>query len=412
MGLWEALVGRPLRTEEEALEQIGPSAGIAILGLDALASASYGPEAALTVLLPLGLAATQYIHPLTWCILALLLVVFLSYIQTISAYPTGGGAYTVAKENLGPLAGVLAAAALSVDYILNVAVAIAAGVGALVSVVSALIPYTLWISLGLLLLLAIVNLRGVRSTGILFTIPTYLFVGTLMITFCFGVAKGSTPHRAVVHPVAAATGGSGLALVTPWLLLRAFASGCAALTGVEAVSNAVPIFRPPTVRNAQMTLTCLVVILAFLLVGVAFVCRSYGIVATAPGQPGYESILSQVVSAVMGRGPFYYTTMLAVITVLCLSANTSFAGFPRVCRVLALDGYLPAEFAHRGSRLVYSSGIVVLTLLAGALLIGFSGLTDRLIPLFAVGAFGAFTIAQAGMVMHWFEKRDNAELAP
>jgi amino acid transporter len=411
MKLLELLIGRPLRTEEEQIEQIGPAAGIPVLGLDALGSASYGPEAVMTVLLPLGLAATGYIGPITFCIVGLLFAVFLSYLQTIPAYPAGGGSYTVAKENLGPFSGVLAATALCLDYILNVAVAIAAGTGALVSVMPSLLPYTLWICLGLLALLTVINLRGIRTTGILFMAPTYLFVGTLLVIFLIGIAKalsnGGHPYPVVAPPMAKfTTQAAGV-----WILLHAFASGCTALTGVEAVSNAVPIFRRPTVRNAKVTLTSLVLILTILLAGIAFLSRAYGITATIPGQTGYQSILSQIVSAVVGRSFFYYVTMFSVIAVLCLSANTSFADFPRVCRVLALDDYLPPEFAHRGSRLVYTSGILVLTIFAGVLLIAFQGVTDRLIPLFAVGAFGAFTMSQIGMIVHWRKLKQQRRTA-
>jgi amino acid transporter len=411
MGLKELLIGRPLKHEDEQVEQIGPGSGIPVLGLDALGSAAYGPEAALTVLLPLGLLATAYIAPITICIAGLLLAVFLSYLQTIRAYPGGGGSYTVAKENLGPFSALLAAGALCLDYVLNVAVGIAAGVGALVSAVPVLLPYTLWFCLGLLALLTVVNLRGIRSTGLLFMAPTYLFVAMLFISFGIGIAKTISAHGSPMplSPTHAARPPAEMA--TLWLLVRAFASGCTALTGVEAVSNAVPVFRKPTVRNARITLTSIVLTLMLLLGGVASLCRAYGITATIPGQPGYQSILSQLVASVMGRGGFYYVTMFSIISVLCLSANTSFAGFPRVCRVLAQDEYLPAEFAHRGSRLVYTGGIIVLSILSGALLIAFRGVTDRLIPLFAIGAFGAFTISQIGMVVHWWKRKDSRKTA-
>jgi amino acid transporter len=401
MQIRELLIGRPLRTEEEQVEQIGPAAGIPILGLDALASAAYGPEATLTVLLPLGLAATGFIGPITFCITGLLFAVFFSYLQTIAAYPAGGGSYTVAKENLGPFAGLLAAAALCLDYVLNVAVAIAAGVGALVSVFPALLSHTVWICIGLLLLLTLINLRGIRTTGALFMAPTYLFAGTLLVTFAIGIIKTVSGHASPPAVIAPMQAKGSTHLLGYWLLLHAFASGCTALTGIEAVSNAIPIFRKPTVRNARITLTALVLILATLLTSIAILCRAYRITAALPAQPGYQSVLSQIVSAVMGRGPFYYVTMFSIVTVLCLSANTSFAGFPRVCRMLALDQYLPGEFAHRGGRLVYANGIVLLSLFAAALLIAFRGITDRLIPLFAIGAFAAFTISQVGMVVHW-----------
>jgi amino acid transporter len=399
----ELLFGRPLRTEEQEAERIGVLRGIPVLGLDALASAAYGPEAALTILLPAAALATYYVRPISAAILALLTVVYLSYRQTISAYPGGGGSYTVASENLGPLPGLLAASALSIDYILNVAVAIAAGVGAIVSAVPPLLPYTLPMCLAILLVLTVVNLRGVREAGLLFMAPTYLFVASLGGAILLGGLKTLQAHGAPQplvqpHSIQYTTGAGAVSL---WLLLRAFASGCTAMTGVEAVSNAVPIFREPHVKRAEHTLTAIVAILAFLLAGVALLSHAYHIDATPPGQVGYESVLSQLVGAVAGRGVFYYVTIASVVAVLCLSANTSFADFPRLCRVLALDTYLPAEFAHLGRRLVYSQGIVVLALLAGALLFVFGGITDNLIPLFAVGAFLAFTMSQLGMVAHW-----------
>lgn len=405
MRLRELLFGRPLRTEEEQVEQIGPLTGVPVLGLDALASASYGPEAALTILLPLGTLSAAYIGPITICIIGVLLAVYFSYRQTIPAYPQGGGSFTVAKENLGRLSGLLAAGALSIDYVLNVAVAISAGVGALVSAAPYLLPYTLWLCLGILAVLAIVNLRGIRSAGLLFMLPTYLFVGTLAVVMIMGVVKALIAHghpAAVVQPprLRPSTTAAGA-----WLLLRAFASGCTALTGVEAVSNAVPVFRKPTIPRARLTLTIIIAILVFLLAGEAFLAHVYGINATPPGRHGYQSVLSQLVSAVAGRGAFYFITMASILVVLSLSANTSFTGFPRVCRFLALDEFLPAQFAHRGSRLVYSAGIVVLTFISGALLVLFGGITDRLIPLFAVGAFSAFTLSQLGMVVHWHRNR-------
>lgn len=390
-----------MRSDAEAEEQIGPAHGIPVLGLDALASASYGPEAALTILIGVGAAASVAIVPVSAAIVALLLIVYFSYRQTIAAYPNGGGSFTVAKENLGPTAGLVAASALATDYILNVAVAISAGVGAIVSAVPALFPYMLWLCLVVLVLLALINLRGIRSAGLVFTTPTYLFIAALGAVIVIGLVKtiASGGRPAPVTSLPSAEAGAGAAGL--WLILRAFASGCTAMTGVEAVSNGVPLFRQPTVRLARRTLSLIVAILVFLVGGLALLVRAYGITATAPGEPGYQSVVSQVVAAVAGRGPFYYVTMTAVLMVLALSANTSFADFPRVCRVLAENRYLPPEFARRGSRLVFTNGIVVLSLLAGLLLIVFGGVTDHLIPLFAVGAFLAFTMSQLGMVGHW-----------
>ncbi len=408
MGFIDFLFGRPLASAEDQGQRITPAQGIPTFGLDALSSAAYGPEAALTILLPLGLAGVRYIAPLTAAIIALLTIVYFSYRQTIAAYPTGGGSYTVAKENLGRRAGLLAAAALMIDYLLNVAVGISAGIGALVSAVPSLQKHTLALCLVVLAILTIVNLRGVREAGSAFIAPTYLFVGTLGIVIALGlyrvVAAGGHPH-AVVTPehLPAATGAVGL-----WLLLKAFASGCTALTGVEAVSNGVQAFREPVVPAARKTLGTIIVLLIVLLGGIAALVRYYGIAATVPGQPGYQNVLSMVTAAVAGRGVFYHLTMFSVLLVLCLSANTSFADFPRLCRAVAIDDYLPHSLAARGRRLVHSEGIYALAVLAGGLLILFGGVTDRLIPLFAVGAFLAFTLSQAGMVAHWRRRRETA----
>jgi amino acid transporter len=403
MAVLDWLLGKPLATHREHEQQIGPAAGVPVLGLDALSSAAYGPEAALTLLLPLGVLGLAYVVPITAIILTILLIVYFSYKQTIAAYPNGGGSYTVAKENLGPRFGLLAGAALAVDYILNVAVGISAGVGALVSAVPSLLPHTLALCLGILVLLTLVNLRGLRESGLAFMLPTYGFVCSLAIVILIGLGK-TLLHG--FHPIAVTAPPQLPANLIPvpvtlWLLLRAFASGCTAMTGVEAVSNAVPVFRQPAVPLAQRTLTIIIGVLAVLLGGIAYLARVYGINATAPGTPGYQSMLSMLAGAVIGRGWFYYTTMATVVAVLCLSANTSFAGFPRLCRIMADDRYLPGAFAVRGRRLVYSKGIILLAVLAGLLLVVFGGITDRLIPLFAIGAFLAFTLSQAGMVIHW-----------
>jgi amino acid transporter len=398
----DVLFGRPLRTGQAAEQTVGPLAGIPLLGLDALASAAYGPEAALTVLAPLGAAALGRVPPLTVAVVALLVVVQTSYRQTIAAYPDGGGSYTVASRNLGVWPGLISASALWIDYVLNVAVAISAGVGALVSAVPPLLPHTLGLCLGVLALLAVVNLRGVRDSGLAFMAPTYLFVASLGAVVAIGMARtiGAGGHPVPLAPPPSLPPSSAEA-AGAWILLRAFASGCTAMTGVEAVSNAVPVFREPRVRHARATLSAIALILAVLLLGIALLCRAYGIGATPPGQAGYQSVLSQVTGAVAGRHAFYYVTMGAIVAVLCLSANTSFADFPRLCRALALDGFLPPAFAHQGARLVYSHGIVLLTALSALLLVIFGGITDRLIPLFAVGAFLAFTMSQLGMVAHW-----------
>ncbi|MGZ3703835.1 MAG: APC family permease [Bdellovibrionota bacterium] len=404
MKLLDRILGRHLANSDEHEQKVGPFAGLPMLGLDGLSSAAYGPEAAATVLIPLGMLGTTFVLPITAAIVALLFIVFLSYRQTIAAYPNGGGSYTVAKENLGTFAGLVAAAALILDYVLVVAVGIAAGVGSLVSVVPALLPFTLPLCLATLALIALVNLRGVRESGLAFSVPTYLFVFSLFGLLGAGLVKAvlagghpvsldSLPHASAGFPV---TEKMGL-----WILARAFASGCTAMTGVEAVSNGTKVFREPMVKNARITLFLIVGILVVLLLGIAVLARTYGIVATDPGVTGYQSLISQLTAAIAGRGIVYYICMGRVIAVLMLSANTGFADFPRTCQIVARDNFLPHVFSERGRRLVFSYGIVILAILSAALLVVFKGITDNLIPLFAIGAFLAFTLSQAGMVVHW-----------
>jgi amino acid transporter len=395
------LFGQHLATADEGEHRVGVATGIPMLGLDALASAAYGPEAALTVLLVLGSGGVAYIGPITIVIVVLLGLVYLSYRQTIAAYPTGGGSYTVARENLGVMASLFAAAALMIDYVLTVAVGISAGVGAFVSAFPPLQPYTLTLGLVVLAAIALVNLRGVKESGLAFALPTYLFIASLGLVVTWGLIKAAFAGG---HPVAVDIPlrlPVGAEFATWWILAKAFASGCTAMTGVEAVSNGIAAFQEPAVHHARRTLTLIVAVLAVLLLGIAVLCWTYGIGATEPGEAGYESVISQLVAAVAGRGLVYYTTIGAVLAVLCLSANTGFADFPRLCRAVANDGFLPHSFAHRGRRLVYSQGIVVLTVLSAILLIAFGGVTDNLIPLFAVGAFLAFTLSHAGMIIHW-----------
>ncbi|MGA7792891.1 MAG: APC family permease [Candidatus Acidiferrales bacterium] len=399
----DILLGKPLATSDERAEQIGPVAGIPIFGLDALSSAAYGPEAALTLLIPLGAAGVAYIVPVSASIIVLLAIVYFSYRQTIAAYPGGGGSYTVASENLGTYPGLLAAAALMLDYVLTAAVGISAGVGALVSAVPQLQPHTLALCLAILVIVTIVNLRGVREAGVFFMIPTYAFLGSMLVAILIGFTKtvfaAGRPVPVVAPPASVA--GPVTVAVSMWLLLQVFSNGCTAMTGVEAVSNGVRAFREPTVRNAQRTLTVIIGLLAILLAGIAYLVRAYGIQATDPGLPGYQSVISLLVAAIAGRGVFYYFTIGSVLLILSLSANTAFADFPRLCKAVAHDGFLPHSFGYRGRRLVYSQGIYVLAILSGILLIIFRGVTDRLIPLFAIGAFLAFTLSQAGMVGHW-----------
>lgn len=401
MSIIEFLIGRPLASSEEASEKIGPAKGISVFGLDALASAAYGPEAALTLLIPLGVAGLAYSMPISLSIIVLLGIVFFSYRQTIAAYPQGGGSYTVARQNLGAFPGLLAGSALLIDYTLDAAVGISAGIGALTSAIPALHPHTLELCLLALVFLTLVNLRGVSENGSIFLVPTYLFLASMFLAIGIGLLKtlasGGHPRPVVAPPVSHAT----MAAVSSWLLLKSFASGCTALTGVEAVSNGVQAFRDDRVKNARTTLAVIIAALMVMLAGIAYLVNVYKIVATDPNSNTYQSVLSMLFAAVAGRGWFYYAAISSALLILIFSANTAFADFPRVCRFIAEDYYLPVSFANRGRRLVYSEGILVLAVITGALLIGFGGITDRLIPLFAVGAFLAFTMSQAGMVAHW-----------
>ncbi len=401
MALLDFLIGKPLPTSDERAERIGPSSGISIFGLDALSSAAYGPEAALTLLLPLGIAGVHNIVGISAAIILLLLIVFFSYRQTIEAYPNGGGSYTVASENLGAGAGLLAASALMIDYVLTAAVGISAGVGALISAVPLLHDHTLGLCLAILVVLTVVNLRGVRDTGLIILAPTYLFLIMLFGMIALGVYQtivtGGHPHP-IIPPAQLPRATEAISF---WLLLKVFSSGCTAMTGVEAVSNGAMAFREPRPVNGRRTLSIIITALVVLLAGIAFLCRSYGIGATDPSSSQYQSVLSQMLGAIEGRGFFYYVSMASILLVLALSANTAFADFPRLTRSIALNSYLPRVFTLRGRRLLYSWGVYVLVALTGTLLTIFGGVTDRLIPLYAIGAFLAFTLSQAGMVMHW-----------
>ena len=402
MSIYDVLLGKPLASSDERAEHIGVAAGIPIFGLDGLTSAAYGPEAAVTLLIPLGLLGLHYAVPIISAILILLGIVYFSYRQTIEAYPNGGGSYTVATENLGTSAGLLAAAALMIDYILTAAVGISASVEALTSVESKLLPYTLPMCLAILAVLAVVNMRGVRDTGKAFIVPTFLFVGTLLTLIGVGVFKtfAAGGHPAPIATMPAATPAT-MGALTLWLLMKAFASGCAAMTGVEAVSNGVMAFGEPRAKKAQRTLTVIIGILMILLFGITWLAKKYQIMPMDPNANNFQSLVSLLVSAVFGRTWFYYVTMGSVLLALALSANTAFADFPRLVRAIAMHDYLPHVFILRGRRLLFSHGIYALTGFTALILILFRGITDRLIPLYAIGAFLAFTLSQAGMVVHW-----------
>jgi amino acid transporter len=418
MKFFDVLFGRPLASNEAHAEHIGVSAGIPIFGLDGLTSAAYGPEAAMTLLIPLGFWGVQhYLLPVFGFILTLLTILYFSYRQTIEAYPNGGGSFTVASENLGDKAGLLAAAALMIDYILTAAVGISAGVTALVSAGEGsrfgpmLHHRQLLICLLILAGITLVNMRGVKETGAVFMLPTFIFVGTLLATIGVGFYD---VVRANGHPIALSAPPppepSQLHSVTGWLLavllLKAFSSGCAAMTGVEAVSNGVTAFKEPRSQNANRTLTVIIGILIILLFGLSYVARAYHVTAMDPDATNYQSVLSIEVAAVFGRGWFYFVTMGGVLAALSFSANTAFADFPRMARAIAIKDYLPHVFILKGRRLLFSHGIYALTGFTALILIIFNGVTDRLIPLYAIGAFLAFTLSQAGMVKHWHKTLD------
>ena len=408
MNIVRLIRGRRLANREQESRKVGWLQAVPAMGLDGLGSASYGPEAALTVLAPLGAASLAWIGWVMAPIVLLLAVLYFSYRQTVVAYRTDGGAYIVAKTNLGAHAGLLAAAALMLDYILNVAVGISAGVGALTSSFPALHAETLPICLAVLALVTIVNLRGTAEAGVLFSLPTYLFIASFLGLIATGVVRTLASGGHPQPLIAPAPIGAPSATLSLWLLMRAFAAGCTAMTGVEAVSNSIGAFKPPVTRRAHQTLTVICATLGLLLAGVAFCAHSFRIGAMDQTRPDYRSVASQLAGAVAGHSPIYYVAMASLLAVLALSANTSFVGFPRLCRLIAQDGYLPRPFALPGRRLVFSAGVAFLTTTAGALLIVFDGITDRLIPLFAIGAFLTFTVSQVGMVAHWRREAGDA----
>ena len=409
MKVSDLVLGKPLATSAAQHEHIGVAAGIPIFGLDGLTSAAYGPEQAMSLLIPLGLIGVQqHLLPIFAAILVLLTIIYFSYRQTIEAYPNGGGSFTVASENLGDKAGLLAAAALMIDYILTAAVGVSAGVTALVSAVPSLHPHQVLLCMLVLAIIVVVNLRGVKESGFVFMLPTFLFVGTLLATVVVGilhsVASGGhpVPLTAPPPPIPAT-----MQYLTIWLLLKAFASGCAAMTGVEAVSNGVTAFKEPRSKRANQALTIIIAILIVLLAGLSYVAKAYRVTAMDPNDPTYQSVLSIQVAAVFGRSWFYYLTMGSVLAALSFSANTAFADFPRMARAIAMKDYMPHVFLLRGRRLLFTHGVYALTGFTAVLLIIFGGVTDRLIPLYAIGAFLAFTLSQAGMVVHWIKCPDT-----
>ncbi len=390
------LIGSPLPSEQSGETRLDKVRALASLSPDALASIAYANQEIFLGLAIAGAAGLAHSIDLALIISGLLVLLTLSYRQTIAAYPSGGGSYTVARENLGELPGLVSAAALLIDYVLNAAVSLTAGVAALASAFPALWPYRTPISLGLLLLITIINLRGVRETGTAMAVPVYLFLAVYlgMIAWGIGVALVDGPGSLATAAPAPLTG------VTVLLLLRTFAAGATALTGVEAISNAVPVFKDPVVRNAQKTMAAMAILMGILFVGTIGLTEYLAVIPTAD-----ETILSALARRLFGSGAVYLLVQFATLLVLVVAANTSYTGFPRVVSLIAKDGFLPRQLRAVGDRLVFSNGIILLALIAGALIILFGGDTHALIPLFAVGAFLAFTLSQAGMVIHWWRER-------
>jgi amino acid transporter len=386
------VLGRPLPTSASIHERLSRPRALGAFGLDALSSVAYGPDEILYVLVLAGTAGLQYDLPIAFAITVLLAVVVTSYQQTIYAYPHGGGSYTVARENLGIRPGLVAAAALIVDYITTVAVSVTAGVEALIALSPGLGPHRVALDVACIVFLMLANLRGLREAGAYFIIPTYIFIGSLALVVLWGLLHlvgGSLPHLHENAPTAV----EGVSL---FLVLRAFSGGCTALTGVEAVANGVPTFKPPESHNAATTLLFLGATLGTLFLGIAGLGHAIGALPS-----GQASVIAQVTGVVAGKGVLFVVVQVSSAIILILAANTSFNGFPLLAAILARDEYLPFQFAHRGLRLAYSNGIVILGLVAIALVVAFGGSTHALIPLFAVGVFLCFTLSQAGMVRHW-----------
>jgi len=391
------LVGEPLRTERLATERLTNPKALAVFSSDALSSVAYATEEILLTLFLAGSAALNLSLPVAFAIALLFFVVVFSYRQTVFAYPTGGGSYIVARSNLGLLPGLTAGAALLIDYVLTVAVSVSSGIAAVTSAVPALYPHRVALALLAVAILVAGNLRGVRESGNLFSAPTYLFIVSTLTMIALGVFRYATgtlaPVTAPVPPPAVPVP------LTTFLILRAFASGCAALTGTEAISNGVQAFHEPVSRNAAKTLVWMAVLAVTMFLGITFLAHVLGLT------PQTETIISQVNRSVFGSGALYYVTQAGTMLILVLAANTSFADFPRLASIIGRDGFLPRQMANRGDRLVFSNGIILLGVLSSLLIVYFEGKTHSLIPLYAVGVFLSFTLSQSGMVIHWWRSR-------
>lgn len=397
---WQTwLIGRPLQTADAPHETINKFVGLAVFSSDAMSSVAYGPQEMMFVLAGAGMVALQYAFPLAIAIVILLAILTLSYEQIIHAYTGGGGAYIVARDNLGEIPAQVAGAALLTDYILTVAVSISSGVAQVTSALPELYPYRVAISVGLVLFMMVINLRGVRESGAIFALPTYFFIVMMFLTVIVGAVRHVTGTLGVViDPPPIETLYTAQA-VSIFLILRAFSNGTTSLTGVEAISNGIQAFRAPKSRNAAITLVWMSVILGTLLLLITHLAVQIGAVPSE-----YETVISQLARTIFGgRNMLYFVVISATMVILAMAANTSYAGFPRLSALLAADGFMPRQLAFRGSRLVYSRGIVTLALIACLLIIVFRASVSGLIPLYAIGVFLSFTLAQVGMARRWWK---------
>ena len=392
------LIGRPLATADAPHQTIGKAIGLAVFASDALSSTAYATQEILVILAVAGTAAFGYAFPISIAIVVLLAIVTISYEQTIHAYPGGGGAYIVARDNLGELPAQMAGAALLTDYILTVAVSVSSGVAQIASAYPFLAHYRVVVAVGLVFLVMVINLRGVKESGFAFAIPTYFFLGMMFVTLGAGFWRMLTGNLGVVAdppPLEIVA----VQMVTPFLILHAFSSGTAALTGVEAISNGITAFREPRSRNAGITLIWMSAILGTLFLGITFLSRY---IDAVPSES--ETVISQLARTVYDqRGLFYLGTIAATTVILIMATNTAFADFPRLSALLAGDGYLPRQLTYRGSRLVYSRGIIALAVVASLLIFVFQASVTALIPLYAIGVFLSFTLSQGGMAHRWWK---------
>ncbi len=395
------LIGPPIHTERAHHERLSPLLGLPVFSSDALSSVAYATEAILSVLVLHSVLAVHYQFPITIGICCLIVLVVISYQQTIRAYPNGGGSYIVASDNLGETPGLLAGAALLIDYVLTVAVSVAAGVLAITSAYSALHPYLLLMCAACVAVIAWANLRGVRESGAAFAVPTYGFIAGMVVMIVAGVFKASQGVHSAPQITVDQT--STVSMTLLFLVARSFSAGCTALTGIEAVSNGVQAFRAPEPKNAIMTLRIMAVMLVFMFVGTGYLSQHLpSITLFATKNPHYETLVSQIAAWTFGRGTFgYLYIQLATAAILILAANTAFADFPRLASLLSRDGYLPRPLSRQGDRLVFHNGIIALSVAALALIWMYHGELDLLLPLYAVGVFTAFTLSQLGMVQHW-----------